>query len=132
LTQKQEIINLFNRANISDSALPSIQEMGYGKLATFNAPVMRNMFSNDGRIVCIVNDMFNEAKGAYRQRSLESFNPIFWIESIIFLPRSIISYLGLSTESIMTKILLILWWFITPLAYLFREKILIVFMNFFN
>ena len=60
--------------------------------------------------------MILEAKGIFKERILETFNPIYWIESAIFLPKHTLMYLGIKPDNIILK-LLQLAWFILAGAY---------------
>lgn len=129
---KREIINLFKKAGISDSKIPVTQPIGFGKISTFNASVFENFPNRHVDHISIVLAMFSEAEGVYRKRLTDSINPLYWIETIIYLPRAIIQYLGLNTETITTKILQVLWWILTPVAILWRDQIWAFLINLFN
>ncbi|PKM74994.1 MAG: hypothetical protein CVU92_03640 [Firmicutes bacterium HGW-Firmicutes-17] len=131
-SKKQDIQKLFSRAHIKNSYVPVTQPVGYGYLQAANYPIIDNMFVKDQRVVSAIIGMFEEATGVYRRRIFESFNPIFWVETIIYLPRSIIAYLGLSTDVIAVKIIQVIWWIIAPMAIIYRNSLISVFQNLFN
>ncbi len=41
---------------------------------------------------------------------IETFNPLYWIEAVINLPKQLLNYLGLPSESIVIKIAQLMWW----------------------
>lgn len=64
------------------------------------------------------------ATSVFLSRIIECFNPFYWIELIIYLPKSIVNYLGFSSNKLFTKVLQLIWWIFTPLFLIFREKII--------
>lgn len=131
-SKKQEIKKLFSRANIENSYLPVTQPAGYGYFHSANFPIIDNMFVNDSRVISAIIGMFEESIGLYKSRIFEAINPLYWIESIIYLPRTVISYLGLSTNAIAAKILQVIWWVVAPLAIIYRNNLISIFQNLIN
>jgi hypothetical protein len=107
---RSQVIKLFKDAGISDSCLPTAEFVGYGQIATGDASVFHNFPHNRRDMVVATVRMFDEAVGVYRSRTLEVFNPFYWIEFIINLPKHILSYLGVSSESVVIKILQLIYW----------------------
>lgn len=70
-----------------------------------------------------ISNAYTRAMSIFISRIIENFNPLFWIDTLIYLPKTIFGYLGVSPERIIVKIFQILWWIITPIALLFREKL---------
>jgi len=60
--------------------------------------------------------MFNEAIGYYRDRTVEAFNPLYWVETLIYLPRTLLSYIGVNPENVVVKSLQVLYWLISPIV----------------
>ena len=69
-------------------------------------PSTRTEFS-----VTVLN-MFEEAEGVFRKNMLDSFNPFYWIDLIVFLPKSLLAYIGISSEVTAYKICNVLFTFI--------------------
>ena len=92
-------------------------------IQTGNVSLFNNLFVNDKRIVTLAFTSFDESIGVYKQRLRENFNPIFWIECFIYLPKNIFKYLGLKDSSIFVKISQILYWVITVFYTLYNEQI---------
>ena len=71
--------------------------------------------------------MFAESKGAYKSKILETFNPLYWIELIIWLPKQFTLFLGLNKELKAVKTINILlqtiYWFFAGLKFLGYEII---------
>lgn len=114
---------LFQRAGIGDSSFQFAQPIGWGQLATGTARVTDNMNVLDDRVVANMATMFSVAKGTYKSRTLESLNPLYWIECVIFLPKKLMEYFGVSGEKSGVKILQVIYWILAPLLVGFRTQI---------
>lgn len=130
LSYKTSIIKLFEKAGIEDCYLPHVAPMGYGKLASYNASVMNsfpNALEDFAMATC---KLFQDAIGVYRTRIFETFSPIYWIDLVIFLPKTLFTYLGLNGESVIIKLFQCIWWIVTPLLLIFRDKFIEYLMQF--
>lgn len=125
---KREIISLIKGAGVSDSFLPTSQPVGYGQVANYNASVLENFPSRIAIFAASVDAKFDEAIGEYRHRTYEAFNPLYWIDIVIFLPKHLLSYIGLSDSNTAFKItnviLTALWWLICTGVTFFKPYIL--------
>lgn len=54
---------------------------------------------------------------------MENFNPFFWIDIVINLPKNILTYLGVQPDKIIVKLLQLIWWSFVPIALILREKL---------
>ncbi len=109
---RQQIITLFKKAGLEDTNQPDAEPMGYGLVSTGSFSVYRNLALLREDIVIIINGQFHEAIGVYKQRIFEAFNPIYWVEQLIFLPRDIFSYLGIKSTNIIVKSTQLIWFLI--------------------
>jgi len=102
---KSHVIKLFKDAGLENSTIQR------GNVATGDVWVFEQFSSYaDDEVVEKTREYFHQAIGVYRSRALEVFNPIYWIEFIIYLPKNIINYLGGPPESIITKIIQLIYW----------------------
>ncbi|MED3550151.1 hypothetical protein [Cytobacillus praedii] len=109
LVEKRSIVKkLVSDAGYGNSRVPYVKEMGYGQLARLEVNPI-DSFPNREMARGILNNL-SASKGLYKQRALEAFNPIFWIEFVIFLPKSIFSYLGVESTGFIVKISNLIWW----------------------
>lgn len=119
-----EVLQLFKSANINDSLFPASSPIGYGQVASGTASVFANFPSMNKSVVGYVIACFDEAIGTYRRRCFESFNPLYWIETILFFPRHLLTYLGVDSEKFLFKSLNILltfiWWILGVVFMFFR------------
>lgn len=107
---KSHVIKLIQGADIRESYRGVVEPMGWGQLSMVNAPVLENFPNRREDFVGITLSMFHQAIGTYRSRIFETFNPIYWIELVINLPKNLLSYLGVPAESILTKVAQVTWW----------------------
>lgn len=124
---KLQTIALFKKAGIKDTQVPVSQPVGFGQVANFNASVFHNFPAPIALIALPASQMFRNAIGIYKTRMLESINPIYWISLIIFLPRNILSYIGMDLESSASKLLNVfltfIWWIFCTLVTIFQPEI---------
>ena len=96
---------LLEKANVKESYLPVCQPVGLGRAVQYNASVKEQFPSRIHDFALQINKMFYEAEGVFLARAKEAFNPLYWIDFVIFLPKHFMAYLGADTEKLLTKIL---------------------------
>ena len=109
---KSRVIKLFEDAGLKDSTVQFATPLGFSQVATGNAWVFDQFPSYREEFVGKTRNYFHQAIGVYRSRALEVFNPLYWIELIIFLPKHIFNYVGVSLEGIIIKIAQLIYWLI--------------------
>lgn len=124
---KGEILALFKNADLTDSKVPVTQPSGYGQIASFSASTYLNFPSKAAVFAAEIANKFDQAVGVYHQRCLESLNPLYWIEAILFLPKNLLQYVGLDSEKVAFKLcnilLTFIWWLIGTLVIFFGPQI---------
>ena len=75
---------------------------------TGSISVWESLREDGGEQQRLILEALHQAKGYFRTRRNESFSPIFWIESFFMWPRSLLSYLGISSNGAFAKSLQIL------------------------
>jgi len=117
---KHQILNLLERAGVSDATVPLVEPVGFGYIRTGDVSVQENITVRRKDVVDSFIDMLHQAIGVYRSRMLETFNPLYWIEFIIHLPKQTLRYLGAAPESVVIKIAQLLYWAVSlVLCFLF-------------
>jgi len=109
---RAQVVALLKDASVKDSYVGTVQPAGYGYMATANASVMDNFPNAREDFAALTNAMFLQALGTYRSRMLQTFNPLFWIEFLIHLPRYALRYLGVSPDAVVIKLAQIVWWIV--------------------
>lgn len=111
IAQKKHLFkNLVKKSNITDAHIPTTQFVGYGRIVEFNASVAENFPSRLSDFATVTINMFCEMEGVFKGRALETFNPFYWINSVIYLPKNILEFLGLSSTNVATKLIQLIWW----------------------
>ncbi len=120
---KSQVIKLFKDANLQDSKFQFEALVGQSHIATGNAWVFDNFPSYREEVVGRTIGYFHQAIGVYRSKSVEVFNPFYWIELIIYLPKHVLNYLGVLPESVIVKIIQLLYWLVSILYLLYATEI---------
>lgn len=107
---QHQVINLFKEAGVKDSVIPIVEPLGLGQLATSNISVFDNFPNRSEQLISITIGFFEQSIGVYSSRTLETFNPIYWIEFIIYLPRNLFTYLGLQSDGTTVKLSQLFYW----------------------
>jgi hypothetical protein len=98
---------------VPDAFVPHLEAMGLGMVATGTLSVMQCFPSNLEGIAHSQLRMLDTMVGAYRRRTLEALNPLWWVESIVFLPQRLLMFVGLPGDKALAKFILVLWWIVT-------------------
>ncbi len=110
LESKSQVVRLVRDAGVSDQRISVSEHVGYGNLRVTEASVMDNFPHLSQDMSSAAQRLMREAIGTYRARMRETFNPLYWIEYLVYLPREVLDYLGVPAESIFVKVLQIVWW----------------------
>jgi hypothetical protein len=111
LVEKQSLVKkLVGDAGYGDMRVPHTELAGYGKIAAFEVNPIDAFPNRYEHIAHGIISSISQSKGVYKQRAIESFDPLFWLEFIIYFPKNILAYLGLSKNSMTAKLLNLIWW----------------------
>lgn len=134
LSLKNVIVNYIKHAGVSDSHIPVSQAIGYGQVANANISVLDNIVCNRQDVFSAAYELLLEAKGNYWIRFINSFNPFYWIRMVLYIPKYLLSYLGLKTDSVVIKIFQLLYWLLgivfTILVSVFPDEVKTFIMSF--
>lgn len=122
--KKNEIKDIFKKANARDSSIARTRPTGFGQIINFTTSAYENMFVNDKEIISSVINSFETSIGEFSHRMFQAVNPIWWVECIIYLPRNVFTYLGIKDSNMFIKIVQIMYWIITGAMALFHEELL--------
>lgn len=111
--ESQQIVALFRHAGITEPRVPFAQPVGYGQIKTGEVSVFENIASTREDVFALVIRAFHRAKGVYRSRIIEAINPVYWIETVIFLPQRALAFLGLAPETVFARIAQFAYWVLT-------------------
>ena len=130
----EQTVKLLENAGLKDGAM-SITEYHLGQPYLHSGvSIFKSICSGNGSIVHEICLCFEKALGVYRTRIFESFNPIFWINLIVFAPKHLLNYFGAdmekSTSKALNVILTFIWWLITISFSIFKEDIFTIIISF--
>lgn len=117
------VVQLFKKSGIPDLQIPFVRPMGYGQIYQGHTSFFDNIDNRRDDVVANMLKCFFEAKGTFKHRIFENFSPLFWIEQALYLPRTILEYLGVNGSNLIVKIFQLLYWIATPLLIVFRDRI---------
>lgn|GEM_PF-445086 len=101
----REVNRLILGAGVPDKKIPVVQPAGFGLVHSVATSVLGQYPSKDERFVRATVIMFEQAIGEYKHRCIETLNPLYWIDFVIWLPKRFFSYLGVSDSNFATKII---------------------------
>lgn len=114
--RKSRVVALFRGAGLEDIRRPHIEAVGYGRVATSTISVIDDFPSRREDVVHATVHMFHEGIGVYRSRIIETFNPQYWLQLIVYLPRNVLAYLGVPSEKVVIKVFQLVYWVVGAVA----------------
>jgi hypothetical protein len=118
-TEKEsEIRELFQRAGISDRTFTSIEPVGYGHVQPRHASMFDNTSTLNQEIQMHVINSFHVAIGVYKKRRRDALNPLLWVETLLNLPASAVTYLGVKKDSVWARLSNVIVWLCTVIGFL--------------
>lgn len=108
--KRSKLKSLIAHANIPDAKIPVTQPVGFSYVAHATVSVLENFPSQRADIAECLLSLINDAIGVYKDRMWNAFNPLWWINTLIFLPRSICTYLNVKADSLFVKMGQLMWW----------------------
>lgn len=135
-THKNEIVNYIKNSGIKDKHIPYAQDVGFGQICRGSISIFENILNSSQDISQTTADMLFEAKGNYWSRFKNSFNPLYWLKIIIFIPKYLFAYLGIPANNILIKILQLIYWIVgisfTVLISVFPDEVKMFILSFIN
>ena len=133
---KNTILNYIKYSGVQDKRIPVSQPVGYGQIATGNVSIFNNILNARVDIATNVRDLLLEAKGNYWSRFINSINPFYWLRIVLYIPKYLLSYLGVQADSLLIKIFQLVYWLIgivcTFAIAVFPEEIKTFILSFIN
>lgn len=118
ITEHQiEIKKVVLKTGIRDQTQTYMKPLGLGFAKEKGISALDNLAYLNSEIMESSREIIKRAKGYYKIYAFKSFNPIFWIEFIVFMPKEILKYIGVTEEekisSLVIRIFQILYWIIS-------------------
>lgn len=123
-----ELKKLFYEGGVEDINEIEAKHVGYGKILFFESSYFKNILILNVQIIRWVVGSFAEAEGVFRKKRKEAFNPIFWLEFFIYLPKNLMSFLQLNKYikdfRLMLKISYLVYWALLLKGFLYYTSLI--------
>ena len=117
--RQPEIKDLLTKADLGKPKIPRTEALGLGQIINHELDVINNMTMNDQQVVQLMMRLFFEAEGTFSYRIRQSINPIFWLETVIFLPSVLLGFVGVSPTSWFSKMANFVMWIFAAVGFVF-------------
>lgn|GEM_PF-2676543 len=104
------IVHLIKITGQSKQTIPVVEAMGFGKLASMKIHPIDNLFNLREDVASANYGLIQKAVSKCRANAINTFNPIYWIEFIIYLPVNVLGYIGLKKDGGIVKLFQVVWW----------------------
>ena len=94
-----EIKKRLKAAGVGNPTKAMIEPIGYGQAVRQHYGIMDNILLEDMEVMRQAKNLLRVGKGYYRTNWIQSLNPIYWLEVLFFLPKSIVSASGIESTS---------------------------------
>ncbi|MCY7990976.1 hypothetical protein [Bacillus haynesii] len=113
---RTEVKKLVDRAGLKGLKIPYEEPIGFGHIRTMTISPIDQFPFRDQKIAITILRTLSAAKGVYKRRMWASFNPIAWLETVVFLPSILLNYLGLEKDKLLAKFFNMVWWIVVVIA----------------
>lgn len=120
---KNHVVDLFKKAKITNDSFAISQYSGCNTISNGHTSIFTAFPTKDYRFITPTLNAFQNAIGIFRGRIIESFNPKYWIDCLLFLPKNTLTYLNVSAESLLIKFFQVIYWLIGIACSLFSDDI---------
>ena len=94
-----EIRNRVLKSGVEDQTRVTLRPLGFNKARPAVGSVLTNLTFPDDETLGKARQLLAWAAGSYRSRAIQSVNPLFWLEVIFFLPKTLVSATGIEITS---------------------------------
>ncbi len=105
-----------------------MDQVGYNYVQEKSMNLLDNLLFKNSEVLGEARTILKVSKGHFFTNAMSSLNPIFWIETIFFLPKAISQSLGIEVTTKLTEITLnllqILWWLSIIIVIIFKPELL--------
>lgn len=123
---RTEIKKVVLNTGLPNQTKSFMEPLGLGYTQKQSMSVLSNLTYLNTEILKGGRQLLNSAKGHYKNQSIKCFNPLFWIEFVIFLPREIFNYFSIDKNikfgSTLINIFQLIYW-IVSIIFMYLEYI---------
>jgi hypothetical protein len=114
---KLEILKSFRDAGVEDTGITAKEHVGYGTIKVQTVSSFLNITNVSPEVIDANMQNFYSVIGYYKLKIIETFNPVYWAELLIFLPKHILNYFGLKSFSTIKNVFQIAYWIIIIISF---------------
>lgn len=111
-----EIKRRVKKSGIQNPVHSYMDAKGYGYVGQENISTLDNLLYLNQQIQSSAVTVLKRARGHFRNEAVKSINPLFWLETLFFLPKAIVSASGIDASSKLAdtglKVTQIIYWLI--------------------
>lgn len=124
---KQEVCFLLKKAQIPDAQIPVVEPIGYRHVLSAKISIQSMFPTTRTDFAAETLNMLAAAEGVFFKNMIDSFNPLYWIELLIFLPKNLLAYIGLNPETtafrLCNVLLTFIWWVFVAVLTFFKPQL---------
>ncbi|MEW8071871.1 MAG: hypothetical protein AB2826_15740 [Candidatus Thiodiazotropha sp.] len=128
-----EIKRRVEKSGISNPMHSFMEPKGFGYVGQEHISTLDNILFLNADIQRSVVSVLKRSRGHFKNETIKSFNPLFWVEIIFFLPKAIVSASGIDASSKLAdtglKITQIIYWLVILGIIITNPEILKVFIE---
>ncbi len=103
LENQTEIVKLFKQSHLSPATVSFVEPVGYGFVQQRKASSWDNLHHNSAEYRLHNKHTFHKSVGYFRARRNETISPVFWIETFLIWPKSLLGFLGFDEEGFLAN-----------------------------
>ena len=111
-----EIKTRVKKSGVDDPVYSFMEPKGYGYLGETRMSTLDNLLYLNETVQQNVITVLKRSRGYFKIEAIKSFNPLFWLETLFFLPKAIVSASGIDTSSkvadIALKVAQVIYWIV--------------------
>ena len=123
-----EIKRRIEKAGIKAPIHSFMDQKGYGYVAQERLSILDNLLYLNSTVQHDVITTLKVTKGYYKNQTLRSINPLFWLEVICYLPKYMVSASGIELSSKLAetslKVVQVIYWLVIIVAGILNPELL--------
>ncbi len=104
-----EFIGLVKGAGVQDSTFGHVEPRGLGMVETSHVSYLHNWLARRRDTVQFTYRAFEYARGVYKDRRLQSLNPVHWAVMFLTLPMQAVKWAGGNPDGTLSRAMTVLW-----------------------
>lgn len=123
-----EIKRRVKKSGIQNPVHGFMEPKGYGFVGQEQMTTLDNLLYLNQQIQSSAVAVLKRSRGYFKNEAIKSINPLFWLETMFFLPKAIVSASGIDASSKLAdtglKIIQIIYWLVILLAVIANPELI--------